>query len=130
MADKLLTDLDPELQRLCEQVIAAYTALGRKIVVTETWRDPVREDMLHAQGITMATGRTCKHCVMAAGKPASRAFDFALYTDGGDYIADGTHPYYADAGKIGIDLGLIWGGHFSHPDWDHLELPDDETVTP
>lgn len=116
------SDLAAELQPLCQQFIANYTALGRKVTVTETWRDPAREDMLHAQGITKATGLTCKHCLVVDGKPASKAFDFALFLDNGDYIADGKHPWYAEAGKIAKNLGLKWGGDFSHPDFDHIEL--------
>ncbi len=122
MTDKSLTDLDPRLQPLCQQVLDDYTALGRKIVVTETWRDPKREDMLHARGITAATGATCKHCTTIDGKPASQAFDFALFNENGDYIADGTHPWYADAGQIAQNHGLKWGGDFTHPDWDHIEM--------
>lgn len=120
MTDRSLTDLDPELQAKVPQCIAAY---GRKVTITETFRDPTREDMLHAQHITAATGRTCQHCVMIDGKPASRAFDFALYNDKGDYIADGTHSYYVEFGQIAKNEGLKWGGDFTHPDYDHVELP-------
>jgi peptidoglycan L-alanyl-D-glutamate endopeptidase CwlK len=124
MTDTLISHLAPELQGPCNAFLARYKDLGRKIEITETWRDPAREDALHAQGITKATGLTCKHCIMVDGKPAARAFDFALYDENGAYIADGTDDWYADAGQIAKDLGLKWGGDFTHPDFDHAELPD------
>lgn len=123
MTDRNLDDLHPDLKPLCQEVIDTYTSTtGRKITITETWRDPAREDKLHAQGITAATGLTCKHCFLIDGKPASKAFDFALFLDNGDYIADGTHAYYAVVGQIAKKLGLVWGGYFHHPDYDHIEL--------
>lgn len=122
MTDSLISDLDPRLQGPCQQFLAEYRALSRKIEITETWRDPKREDALHAQGITKATGLTCKHCIMANGKPASQAFDFALYDEDGAYIADGTDGWYADAGDIAKELGLKWGGDFTNPDYDHVEM--------
>lgn len=94
--------------------------------ITETWRDPKREDELHAQGVTKSTGATCKHCFMLNGKPASKAFDFVLFDEDGNRITDGTDDWYADAGAIATELGMLWGGDFVHaePDYDHIEMKD------
>lgn len=122
--DKSLDDLHPIFKPLAQRCLELYRATKRKIEITETWRDPAREDQLHAQGITVATGKTCKHCFMVGDMPASKAFDFALYDEDGNYIKDGTDGWYADFGDIAMSLGLIWGGNFTHPDYDHIEIPE------
>lgn len=129
MIDKSLISLHPKFQPLAQRLLELYRATGRKIEVTETWRDPAREDDLHAKGITKATGKTCKHCFMVGDIPASKAFDFALYDEDGAYITDGTDVWYDDAGAIAKSLGLVWGGDFSHPDPDHIEIPDNLLTT-
>lgn len=126
MIDKQLTDLHPKFQPLAQRFLELYRATGRRIEIGETWRDPKREDELHAKGITPATGLTCKHCFMLDGKPASKAMDFALYDEDNNYITDGSDGWYADAGDIATSLGLTWGGNFQHAakDPDHIEIPD------
>lgn len=129
MIDKSLSDLHPKFQPLAQRFLELYRATGRRIEVTETWRDPKREDRLHAQGITKATGLTCKHCFVLDGIPASKAFDFLLYDTDGTVIQDGEDGWYADAGDIAKSLGLTWGGDFSHPDYDHIEISDNLLTT-
>lgn len=124
MIDKSLDDLHPKFKPLALRFLELYRLTGRRIEVTETWRDPAREDELHAKGITPATGKTCKHCFMVGADPASKALDFALYDEDNQYIKDGADVWYDDAGAIAKSLGLKWGGDFSHPDPDHIEIPD------
>lgn len=124
MIDKAISDLHPKFRPLAQRLLELYRATGRRIEVTETWRDPKREDELHAKGITKATGLTCKHCFMLDGIPASLAFDFALYDDDNQYITDGTDCWYADVADIARSLGLKPGADFTHPDYDHIEIPD------
>lgn len=114
--------LDPELRLKVPLWRAACHTQGLDVRITETWRDPAREDQLHAQGITRATSLTCRHCDMLNGQPASRAFDFAAFINR-VYITNGKDPVYALAGQIAESLGLVWGGRFHNPDWDHVELP-------
>ncbi len=120
--DKDLNDLHPDLKTLCAQFLAACAGAGLKVRVTETWRDPAREDELHAKGITAATGANCKHCFEIDGAPASKAFDFICIDGRGAIIGDGTNAVYTQCGVIGRALGLIWGGDFHHPDYDHMEI--------
>lgn len=122
MIDNSLEHLHPELKPLAQQWLDQYTALGRKVEIAETWRSPQREDELHAEGITPATGITCDHCFMIGNIPASKAFDFRLYDEDGNYITDGMDEWYAEAGNIAKKLGLVWGGDFTHPDYDHIQL--------
>jgi peptidoglycan L-alanyl-D-glutamate endopeptidase CwlK len=122
MTDKNLNDLHPNLEPLCKQFLEECKEKGLKVVITETWRSPAREDQLHAQGITKATGLTCKHCFEIDGKPASKAFDFILFDENNRIINDGADDCYSLAGHIAEGLGLHWGGRFSRPDWDHVEI--------
>jgi len=61
------------------------------------------------------------------GITLSRAFDFAITKDG-KVIWDlkvsvnaNDFPDYAEAGQIGKECGLRWGGDFPKPDAPHLE---------
>lgn len=120
----MISDLHPDLQPLATEWLKEYTALGRKVQITETWRSHLYQQELHDKGHSNAPAGKSKHEFTIDGKPASKAFDFALYDEDGNYITDGTDDWYADAGEIGKKLGLIWGGDFVHApkDWDHLEL--------
>jgi len=129
MIDKNLDHLHPLFKPKALAFLATWkTTYPQRpsIEITETWRDPAREDELHAQGITKATGATCKHCFMIDGKPASKAFDFLIRDEDGNPIADGTDDWYSDAGDIAVEVGMIWGGDFVHspPDYDHCELKE------
>lgn len=122
MADRNVEDLHPLIKPLCEQFLRGCKAEGLNVIITETWRDPAREDQLHSQGITAATGKTCKHCFTINNAPASKAFDFAVIDENNRMVQDGEDERYAMAGVIAANMGLIWGGHFHKPDYDHCEI--------
>lgn len=125
MIDNNLEDLHPDLKPLAEKWLSSYSATGRKAVITQTFRTPKEQADIYAAGHSNAPEGKSKHELTLDGKPASQAFDFALYDEDGEYISDGTDDWYADAGRIGKELGLKWGGDFKTvPDYDHLELPD------
>ncbi len=123
MSDTNLDDLHPDLKPLAQKWLDIYQTTGRKAKITQTWRSPEYQAELHAANPTGAVpaGRS-KHEFTIDGNPASKAFDFALYDENGLYITDGTDLWYDDAGQIAKKLGLVWGGDFSHPDPDHIEL--------
>lgn len=122
MPDRNLNDLHPDIKPLCEQFLQDCKSHGLDVIITETFRDPTREDDLHAKGITRATGFTCKHCFMLNHKPASKAFDFAILDENNRLVTDGEDERYQLAGVLGKKIGLHYGGDFSHPDWDHFEI--------
>jgi hypothetical protein len=124
MVDKDLSDLFPAFRPLAQAFFAKLKDAGLDAFPTETWRDPDREDQLHAQGVTPATGATCKHCFELDGQPASKALDFLLRAADGSIIANGADSAYHIAGTIAEALGLVWGGRFTHPDFDHIEYKD------
>lgn len=126
----ILQNLHPTLRALCETWLLDC---GKELppdckvrVNSPVWRDPATQNALFAAGKSNAPAGKSKHEFMLEGKPASKAFDFSCYR-AGVYIKDGTDPLYAQAGAIGKRLGLHWGGDWHNPDWDHLELSDDNT---
>lgn len=135
MADTNLADLHPDLQPLCQKWLEGCKAQNLAVKVIQTWRDPVYQDRLYAKGrttpgpiVTELTGSKSLHCCTVAGKPASKAFDFACFAKDGSYITLGTDEHYTLAGQVGLSLGLVWGGDWhGFKDYDHFELAPDPT---
>ena|ERR1700743_1968461 len=124
MTDRKIEDLHPLLEPLAREFLVWCEHDGLKVIITETFRSPEREDQLHAQGITRATSKTCKHCFMLNGQPASKAFDFAVLDSDSRVVTDGTDGRYSHCGEIIEKLGMIWGGNFTTvKDFDHCEIP-------
>lgn len=125
MNDRNLNDLCPELRAIAIQWLAECTAAGLIVKIIVTWRSSADQDAAHAQGLSNAAAGDSPHnCCDDMGAPASRAFDFGIFTSGGVYVADGTDARYHEAAGIAKNLGLVWGGDWLHPDWDHLEMAD------
>lgn len=127
MTDNKISDLDPALQPIALKCLSDWTTQysdRKSVKIIVTWRSNVDQQVAYNAGLSKCKAGEGKHNVCdVEGNPASRAFDYACFTDTGDYIADGTHPYYADFGKIGENNGLVWGGSWkSWQDWDHLEM--------
>lgn len=123
MIDKDLDHLDPALKPLAVQFFHKCHDSEIKAFPSETYRPGAREDELHAKGITRATSKTCEHChTLPDGTPASRAFDFLIEDVDGSIIENGSDAAYHLAGQIAEDLGLVWGGRFKVPDFDHVQL--------
>jgi len=124
-----LTQLHPSLQPLYTKLVddlSAKSIISRGI---QGWRDPAYQDQLHFQGISPLTGLTSKHCFTLNGLPASKAFDLGIFNSDGSYAKDGTDVRYTIAGGLwrgyipdNPDLGLVWGGSWSKPDFDHFQI--------
>jgi peptidoglycan LD-endopeptidase CwlK len=119
-----LTQLHPDLLPIAQQWLDNCHAANLKVSITVTWRSDVAQEQAKADGLSKAGAGQSPHNVCdASGNPASCAFDFACFDDDAHYITDGTDARYTQAGSIGKDLGLVWGGDFSSIfDPDHLEL--------
>lgn len=126
MTDRNIADLCPAMQTLYAQWLAACTAAGLNVKAIVTWRSPADQNAAHEAGLSNAVAGQSPHgCCDADGNPASLAWDFGVFSTDGSYVTDGTDPRYAEAGAIGKQLGLVWGGDFhSIFDPDHLELAD------
>jgi peptidoglycan LD-endopeptidase CwlK len=126
-------DRDPN--HLCEALRVIYqewldrcfdAGLNAKAIVT--WRSALDQDMAKSDGLSnAAAGQSPHNCCDANGNPSSKAFDFAIFEGDGVYITDGTDARYRQAAQIGKGLGLVWGGDWLHPDWDHLEMANWQT---
>lgn len=129
MASRRIEDLHPDLQLICHEFLAQAANQNIDVLITCTWRSNIEQDIAKAKGLSNASAGQSPHdCCNADGSPNSKAFDFGIF-DNGKYVTDGTDERYRKAGEIGESLGLVWGGSWNHPDWDHIELSNWKTLT-
>lgn len=130
MTDRDINDLCLELQDIYKQWKAQCNAVGLAVTAIVTWRSRIDQEAAKAKGLSNASaGQSPHNCCDEHGAPASRAFDFAVFDKDGHYITDGSDPRYKQAGEIGQQLGLSWGGCWSGwKDFDHLELKNWKTT--
>lgn len=122
--------LHPDLKPLALQWLSECYEKSLNVRIIQTWRDPLYQDKLFAQGrtnpgsiITYLKGSKSLHCFTIDGEPAAKAFDFACFDENHLYITNGANPAYALAGQIGMSIGLEWGGQWTtFKDFDHLQL--------
>lgn len=126
MTDADVTHLSPELLPIYREWVMQCNNAGIAVKAIVTWRSSADQNAAKAKGLSnAAAGQSAHNCCNEDGSPASKAFDFACFDENGDYITDGTDDDYRQAGEIGVQLGLVWGGNFhSIFDPDHLELPN------
>jgi peptidoglycan L-alanyl-D-glutamate endopeptidase CwlK len=113
-------DLDIRFQPLVQawqEVVTAYVFPlrfnGFKVRITETYRDPARQEMLQNQGASQ---------VKLGYHQVRRAFDFAIFDHAGVYLVNDTSGAYTAAGSVGEALGMTWGGRWKGlVDLGHLE---------
>jgi hypothetical protein len=133
MTDRNLNDLVAELKDKANlfvtQADAAISPSYVRIIVT--WRSADDQAVAKAQGLSKAGPDESPHnCCLADGTPASRAFDFGVFSPDNSYVTDGKDPRYVQCGAIVESLGLVWGGSWTpakdgcEPDDDHCELSD------
>lgn len=126
MSDRDISHLYPPLQDLYRQWLQKCTAAGLSVKAIVTWRSAEDQDMAKMKGLSNASAGCSPHNIVDNnGNPSSWAFDFGVFESNGNYVADGDDPRYRQAGEIGKNLGLEYGGDWTHvkPDEDHLELP-------
>ena len=98
--------------------VAVMAWLGYPVRITETFRDPIRQAKLYAQGrsepgaiITNAPPGTSYH-------EYGRAFDITFIGPG----FSAPDSWWSLAGEVGEWMGLRWGGRFKSPDRPHFEI--------
>ena len=111
-------DLTPEMQMLYNQFKERMETAKIDFILTATFRSQEEQDKLYAQGRT-EPGRIVTW--VRHSKHTDRiAFDIAIMKNG-KITWDGNE--YAAAGKIGMDIGLTWGGSWAtKTDKPHFEL--------
>ena len=111
MSDDLISDLHPAFQPLAR----TWLERGQELYhcrITETYRTASRQGEVKAAGASPLS--ISWHCY-------GLAFDFAVITEGGLYVGDGTDSRYTFLGNLAKGLDCIWGGDWTHPDFDHIE---------
>lgn len=120
-----ITKLKPELQTLVKKLLEKCELSGLKIKITECVRSVAEQDALYAKG------RTTSGSIVTNAKGSSYssmhqwgvAFDFCRNDGKGAY--DDSDGFFTKVGKIGVALGLEWGGNWkSIVDKPHFQLPD------
>ena len=120
-----ITQLHPELQKKIKLLQEKCEKKGLKIKITECLRTVEEQEALYAQGrtkpgkiVTNARGTTYSSMHMWA-----IAADFCRNDGKGAY--DNSDGFFDKVGKIGVSIGLEWGGNWkSIVDKPHFQLPD------
>ena len=119
--------LRPKVMALASQVIKLSKESGIEIAITQTLRTLPEQDELYAQGrtkpgniVTNAKGGFSLHNYGVA-------FDFCPLIDG--KAAWNDTKLFERVGKIGLSLGLEWGGNWTKfPDLPHLQYTAEYTL--
>ncbi len=120
-----ISDLSPEVQEKFKNFAVRMAEEGIPFMVTSTFRDQERQNVLYRQGRTkpgkiVTWTRNSRHT-------KRDAFDIALLLQGKPVWdtkidIDNDHiPDYQEAGKIGESVGLVWGGRWPKPDNPHFQ---------
>lgn len=148
---RLLSDLHPEVRKMCEHFLDECEHAGIDVLITCTWRSNAEQDALYALGrnkpgriVTRARGGQSSHNYMALGVPASLAFDVVPMRNGkliwgtsGDGLdQDPTDDNTDDlelwqrVGVIGKACGLKWYGDpdASFKEYPHFEHQDSVSI--
>ena len=120
-----ITQCHPRLQELADKLVKECARQGLKIKITECLRTVAEQDALYAKGRTSAGNIVTN----ARGSSYSSmhqwgvAFDICRNDGKGAY--NDSDGFFAKVGKIGMSIGLEWGGSWKSPvDKPHFQLKD------
>jgi len=104
-----LDDLLPNVKTRVENFIKACQVAGIDILVTSTYRDNASQDALYAQG------RTTEGKIVTNARGGDSFHNHRCAVDivplvNGKPDWDGSHPVWAEVGRIGQENGLEWAG--------------------
>lgn len=122
-----IDDLHPTVAALCREFLARCKASGIDVLVTCTYRDPVYQNLLHAQGRTPASkARGEKIVTHARGGDSLHnyrvAFDIVPLRNGKPTWSE-RDPAWNLVGQIGTELGLEWAGNWaSFKEFPHFQF--------
>ncbi len=111
------SELTPEMQILYAQFETEMFKAGIQYILTCTYRSQEEQDRLYALGRTEPGTKVT--WVKKSRHTDREAFDIAILKDG--KITWKTEDY-SDAGRIGEEVGLVWGGSWKTKDAPHFEL--------
>lgn len=115
------------MQVLCNQFIANCKAAGIDVIITATYRDNEAQDALYAQGRTKPGKRVTNAKAGQSMHNYRLAFDFVPMIN--NQCAWSDTLLFLKCGKIGVSLGLTWGGNFTTiKDMPHFEYTNGLTL--
>jgi len=123
-----IEDLDPSVQLRLLRFAGKMAEVGIPWMITCTYRSQEEQDALYEQGRTkpgkvVTWTHTSRHT-------SRMAFDIAILKDGKPTwdvkvsVNGNEVPDYLEAGQIGEEFGLTWGGRWKKPDYPHFELKE------
>ena len=108
-----LNELLPEVKRRVENFVEACKANGIDLLVTSTYRDNESQDALYAQGRT-AAGKIVTNARAGDSFHNHRCAVDVVPLVSGKPDWDGSHPVWAEVGRLGQENGLEWAGNWLH----------------
>jgi hypothetical protein len=126
-----LCTVSPSIGAAFLQVYADFARAypSSRLGITQGYRSPALQKAASSAGASPFDGSTSfsKHQHFP-----SMALDFAVFSPDDTYVTDGTDARYSWVGAHFETAGLVWGGRWTHPDFDHVELsgpsPDRDSV--
>jgi peptidoglycan L-alanyl-D-glutamate endopeptidase CwlK len=106
-----LDELLPQVKSRVDAFIQACKDKGIDILVTSTYRDLESQDILYEQG------RSTPGKIVTNARGGDSYHNWRCAVDivpiiGGKPDWDGSHPVWAEIGKIGEECGLEWAGNW------------------
>lgn len=120
-------DLLPHVAVKARAFIVACAAAGIDVILTSTFRDHESQAALFAKGRTAPGPRVTNASAGRSYHNWRVAFDFVPIRDG-KAIWNDDH-LWAECGRIGMSLGLEWGGSWANfPDRPHMQDTGGTTI--
>ena len=115
--------LHPTLQAKIKELEKLCNKNGLKIRITQGLRTVAEQDALYAQGRTKPGNKVTNAKGGYSMHNWGVAFDFCR--DDGKNPYDDSDGFFTKVGRLGVSIGLEWGGNWKSPvDKPHLQLPD------
>jgi peptidoglycan LD-endopeptidase CwlK len=131
MASRQLEHLHPRLKEKALVFLDRCKMSGIDVLIYCTYRSNREQSELYELGrskpgriVTNAKGGQSNHNFTIDGKPASKAFDCVPLLHGKPQWSN-KEPVWQEMGRIGTEIGLMWGGHWTRfREYPHFELID------
>lgn len=119
--ERNIATLLPHVQRLAREHMYQVRKIGLDMRIIDGSRTFAQQDALFARGRTEPGPRVTNARGGESNHNFATAYDVGFF-NGPNYIEDG--PEYDIAGRIGMEVGLEWGGTWTSPvDRPHFQYP-------